>query len=68
MRRYRGELELPQSDVAALMHRSGECNCGSYANPDEREMLASLWPRWFERTIRAVELGLAGPSHETVTA
>lgn len=55
MREYRAEHRLPQSDVAALIHRSGECNCGAFAAPGEREMLRSLWPDWFERTIASVE-------------
>jgi len=55
MRRYRVEHELPESDVAALIHRSGECNCGAFAEPGEREMLASLWPEWFEATIASLE-------------
>ncbi len=55
MREYRAEHKLPQSDVAALTHRSGECNCGAFAAPGEREMLASLWPEWFERRIASLE-------------
>jgi 3'-phosphoadenosine 5'-phosphosulfate sulfotransferase (PAPS reductase)/FAD synthetase len=55
MRAYRTEHALPESDVAALIHRSGECNCGSFAAPGEREMLRSLWPDWFERTIASLE-------------
>jgi 3'-phosphoadenosine 5'-phosphosulfate sulfotransferase (PAPS reductase)/FAD synthetase len=55
MRRYRVEYELPESDVAALIHRSGECNCGAFAEPGEREMLAALWPEWFEATIASLE-------------
>ena len=55
MRDYRAEHELPESDVAALLHRSGECNCGSFAAPGEREMLASLWPEWFDATIAGLE-------------
>lgn len=55
MRAYRSEHELPESDVAALIHRSGECNCGAFAAPGEREMLASLWPEWFETTIGSLE-------------
>ena len=55
MRGYRAEHDLPQSDVAALIHRSGECNCGSFAAPGEREMLQSLWPDWFEATIASLE-------------
>jgi 3'-phosphoadenosine 5'-phosphosulfate sulfotransferase (PAPS reductase)/FAD synthetase len=55
MRRYRIEHELPESPVAALLHRSGECNCGSFADEGEREMLRSLWPEWFESRIGAIE-------------
>lgn len=55
MRAYRVEHSLPESDVAALIHRSGECNCGAFAAPGEREMLRSLWPDWFERTIASLE-------------
>lgn len=54
-RRYRREQELPESPVAALLHRSGECNCGAFAAPGEREMLRSLWPDWFEERIAPIE-------------
>lgn len=55
MRAYRAEHGLPESDVAALLHRSGECNCGAFAQPGEREELRSLWPEWFDETIAALE-------------
>jgi 3'-phosphoadenosine 5'-phosphosulfate sulfotransferase (PAPS reductase)/FAD synthetase len=55
MNNYRRENAIPESDVAALIHRSGECNCGSYAAPGEREMLESLWPEWFENKIARLE-------------
>lgn len=55
MRQYRMKHELPESDVAALIHRSGECNCGCYAQEGEREMLQDLWPEWFDRTIGSLE-------------
>jgi 3'-phosphoadenosine 5'-phosphosulfate sulfotransferase (PAPS reductase)/FAD synthetase len=55
MRAYRAEHALPESDVAALIHRSGECNCGAFAEPGEREMLRSLWPEWFDATIANLE-------------
>jgi 3'-phosphoadenosine 5'-phosphosulfate sulfotransferase (PAPS reductase)/FAD synthetase len=55
VRDHRTEHKLPESDVAALIHRSGECNCGAYAQPGEREMLRSLWPDWFETTIAGLE-------------
>jgi 3'-phosphoadenosine 5'-phosphosulfate sulfotransferase (PAPS reductase)/FAD synthetase len=55
MRRYRLEHRLPESDVAALMHRSGECNCGAFAAPGERLDLLTFFPEWFEDTILDVE-------------
>lgn len=66
MARYRTEHDLPESEVAALLHRSGECNCGCFADEGEREMLRSLWPDWFEQRIGALEreaerLGLPCP-------
>lgn len=55
MRAYRAEHAIPESEVAALLHRSGECNCGSFAAPGEREMLEALYPEWFETTIASLE-------------
>lgn len=40
---------IGQSDVSALLHRSGECNCGAFAAPGERQMLAKLWPEWWAK-------------------
>jgi len=48
MRSYRRDHEIPESPAAALLHRSGECNCGAFASADgEREMLKALYPEWF---------------------
>lgn len=55
MRTYRARFAFPPNDVSALLHRSGECNCGAFASPGERGMLQSLWPEWFERTIASLE-------------
>jgi 3'-phosphoadenosine 5'-phosphosulfate sulfotransferase (PAPS reductase)/FAD synthetase len=55
MRDYRAEHAIPESEPAALLHRSGECNCGSFAAPGEREMLKALYPDWFETTIASLE-------------
>lgn len=52
---YREVHDFIESDVAALLHRSGECNCGAYAAPGEREMLRSLYPEWFAETIEPLE-------------
>lgn len=48
MRDYKRAHDLPVSDVAALMHMSGECGCGSFAAPGEREMRCQLFPEWGE--------------------
>lgn len=48
-RAYREMCALPTSDVAAMIHRSGECNCGTYAASGEREMLCSLYPDFAKR-------------------
>lgn len=55
MRAYRAEHHLPESDVAALLHRSGECNCGAFAAPGEREELISLYPTWWNERIAPIE-------------
>jgi 3'-phosphoadenosine 5'-phosphosulfate sulfotransferase (PAPS reductase)/FAD synthetase len=53
---YRSRFDLPQSDVAALLHRSGECNCGAFARvEEERQMMRTFWPRWWAETIEALE-------------
>jgi len=54
MRDYRRKFNLPQSDIAALIHRSGECNCGAFAAPGEREMLFDLFPE-FKAKIEGME-------------
>lgn len=46
MAAYRAEHKVPQSDVAALMHRSGECNCGAYAKPGERQDIEAFYPEF----------------------
>jgi 3'-phosphoadenosine 5'-phosphosulfate sulfotransferase (PAPS reductase)/FAD synthetase len=48
MRRYRAENRIPESPAAALLHRSGECNCGAFAKAEEeRAMLRALYPEFF---------------------
>jgi hypothetical protein len=44
MREYIADQALPEMGVAALLHRAGECNCGSFAAPGERRDLAVLSP------------------------
>jgi 3'-phosphoadenosine 5'-phosphosulfate sulfotransferase (PAPS reductase)/FAD synthetase len=55
MREFRARHDLPESDVAALMHRSGECNCGAFAAQGEREMLHDVYPEWFASVIAPLE-------------
>jgi len=56
MSRYREEHDIPESDIAALLHRSGECNCAARGTWwEERAFIKSLWPNWFEQTIESVE-------------
>jgi 3'-phosphoadenosine 5'-phosphosulfate sulfotransferase (PAPS reductase)/FAD synthetase len=53
---YRSQAGTPQSDVAALMHRSGECNCGAFARAgEERALMRTFWPQWWAETIEALE-------------
>lgn len=48
MRSYRRQHDLPESPAAALLHRSGECNCGAFAKAnEERAMLRALYPDFF---------------------
>lgn len=55
MRDYRREHSLEPSPVAALLHRSGECNCGAFSKTDEeRLMLENYCPRTWAR-IAALE-------------
>lgn len=55
MRAYRFDHAIPESDVAALIHRSGECNCSAYATADERDELQALFPDWWEERIAPLE-------------
>jgi 3'-phosphoadenosine 5'-phosphosulfate sulfotransferase (PAPS reductase)/FAD synthetase len=53
---YRSRNDLPQSDVVALLHRSGECNCGAFARAEEeRTMMRTFWPGWWAEAIEALE-------------
>jgi 3'-phosphoadenosine 5'-phosphosulfate sulfotransferase (PAPS reductase)/FAD synthetase len=55
MAAYRQAHLIPESDAAALLHRSGECNCGAFASAEhERAMLKALYPDFFA-SIEALE-------------
>lgn len=64
---YRQLHGLPTSDVAALLHRSGECNCGTYAQPGERAMLTSLFPDFADRVAAWENLALDHGHHYAAT-
>lgn len=55
MAEYREANDFPVSEVAEAIGRSGECNCGSFAAPGEREQLEQLYPAWFEERIAKLE-------------
>lgn len=55
MREYRRSHRIPLSDVAALLHRSGECNCGAYIGRDERQDVLALFGDWYAATIAPLE-------------
>jgi 3'-phosphoadenosine 5'-phosphosulfate sulfotransferase (PAPS reductase)/FAD synthetase len=55
VRAYREQYALPESDVAAFICRSGECNCGAFAAPGEREMLISSYPAWWRERMAPLE-------------
>lgn len=42
---YRAANNLPESEVASLLHMSGECLCGSFAKPDELKEIAYWFPQ-----------------------
>ncbi len=45
---YRRKHQIPESAASALLHRSGECQCGAFANAEEeRAMLKALYPGFF---------------------
>jgi 3'-phosphoadenosine 5'-phosphosulfate sulfotransferase (PAPS reductase)/FAD synthetase len=53
---YREEHQIPESDIAALLHRSGECNCAARGKWwEERGLIRALWPIWFDETIGRLE-------------
>lgn len=55
MRSYRAAHRLPISDVTAMTHRSGECNCLAFAAKGEREFVISVYPTWYAQKIKSLE-------------
>ena len=56
MAAYRREHELPVSDVTALTHRSGECNCLAFASKGEPEFIRAMYPDWYAEYVEPLEL------------
>ena len=54
MRDYRRDHVLPRSEVSANLHMSGECMCGAFAAPGEREALRFFYPA-FEAWLTSIE-------------
>lgn len=64
---YRERFGLRKSDIAALIHRSGECNCGTFASKGERAMLCALFPEFREKVEEWESLAIAsGKAHACV--
>lgn len=54
MNEYRRRFDVPRNEVAAILHMSGECECGAYAKEDELEELGTWFPETAYR-IRSLE-------------
>lgn len=44
LKEYRATYDVPVNEVAANLHMSGECLCGAFAKPGEREMIRFFYP------------------------
>lgn len=44
LKEYRRVNDVPVNEVAANLHMSGECLCGAFAKPGEREMIKFFYP------------------------
>ncbi len=51
---YREHHKLPDNEVVALLHMSGECLCGAFAKPDELDWIGRWYPEVAGR-IRDIE-------------
>jgi 3'-phosphoadenosine 5'-phosphosulfate sulfotransferase (PAPS reductase)/FAD synthetase len=50
--------DVPANEVSDLIHMSGECLCGSFASPNEREEISYWFPDAFDQ-MAALELEIA---------
>lgn len=55
---YRREHGVPENEVAAVLHMSGECLCGAYAKPGELQEIEAWYPEAGAR-IRELEAKVA---------
>ncbi len=55
MREYRERFGLPRNEVADHIHKSGECLCGAFAKPGEKEELRFFYPEVAEYIDRLEE-------------
>jgi 3'-phosphoadenosine 5'-phosphosulfate sulfotransferase (PAPS reductase)/FAD synthetase len=46
MAEYRAEVALPVNEVTKHLHMSGECLCGAFARPGEKEEVGFFYPEW----------------------
>lgn len=52
---YRRQHGVPISDATALLHRSGECNCGAYMSAGELADVVEIYGDWHRAIIRPLE-------------
>jgi len=62
---YRAAHGVPESEVAALLHMSGECLCGAFAHPDEIKDLEAFYPETAAR-IHSLEVEVAAVGKHAV--
>lgn len=55
MAEYRRDHKLPVSDVTALTHRSGECNCLAFATKGEPAFIRQMYPDWYAEYVEPLE-------------
>ena len=52
---YREVHKIKENPVSAKIHMSGECLCGAYAHPGEREELKFWYPEFIKQIIEPLE-------------
>lgn len=58
MAEYRREFDVPRNEVSDMIHMSGECLCGAFASPGERDEVGFFFPDW-KAEIEALEAEVA---------